>query len=127
MGIVLTILSPYFLTVQNIRSLLITASTLSLIGAALTIVLIAGEIDLSFAAMQAFAGSISALLIIEAGVPWPLGHRAGGRHRHWGRSRERCGHRYRATPDLHHDPRDARDCPGDSLPLNGRTAGLELP
>ena len=73
MGIVLTILSPYFLTVQNIRSLLITASTLSLIGAALTIVLIAGEIDLSFAAMQAFAGSISALLIIEAGVPWPLG------------------------------------------------------
>ena len=73
MGIVLTILSPYFLTVQNIRSLLITASTLSLIGAALTIVLIAGEIDLSFAAMQAFAGSVSAMLIIEAGVPWPLG------------------------------------------------------
>ena len=73
MGIVLTILSPYFFTVQNIRSVLITASTLALIGAALTIVLIAGEIDLSFAAMQAFAGSISALLIIEAGVPWPLG------------------------------------------------------
>ena len=36
MGIVLTILSPYFFTVQNIRSVLITASTLSLIGAALT-------------------------------------------------------------------------------------------
>lgn len=73
MCIVLTILSPYFFTVQNIRSLLISASTLALIGAALTIVLIAGEIDLSFAAMQAFAGSISAILIIEAGVPWPLG------------------------------------------------------
>jgi ribose/xylose/arabinose/galactoside ABC-type transport system permease subunit len=73
MWIVLTILSPYFFTVQNIRTLLISASTLSLIGAALTIVLIAGEIDLSFAAMQAFAGSVSAILIIEAGVPWPLG------------------------------------------------------
>lgn len=73
MCIVLTILSPYFFTVQNIRSLLISASTLALIGAALTIVLIEGEIDLSFAAMQAFAGSVSAILIIEAGVPWPLG------------------------------------------------------
>lgn len=73
MCIVLTILSPYFFTVQNVRSLLISASTLALIGAALTIVLIEGEIDLSFAAMQAFAGSVSAILIIEAGVPWPLG------------------------------------------------------
>ncbi len=73
MWIVLTILSPYFFTVANIRTLLISASTLSLIGAALTIVLIAGEIDLSFAAMQAFAGSVSAILIIKAGVPWPLG------------------------------------------------------
>jgi ribose/xylose/arabinose/galactoside ABC-type transport system permease subunit len=73
MWVTLTILSPYFLTVQNVRSLLISASTLSLIGAGLTIVLIAGEIDLSFAAMQAFAGSVAALLIIKSGVPWPLG------------------------------------------------------
>jgi ribose transport system permease protein len=73
MWIVLSVLSPYFFTVENIRTILITASTLSLLGAALTIVLIAGEIDLSIAAMQAFAGSIAAVLIIEAGVPWPLG------------------------------------------------------
>src|SRR6266508_554899 len=73
MWIALTIMSPYFFTGENVRSLLIAASTLSLIGAGLTIVLIAGEIDLSFAALQAFAGSISALLIIKSGVPWPLG------------------------------------------------------
>src|SRR5947207_12336083 len=72
MWIVLTIASPYFLTVQNVRSLLIAASTLSLVGAGLTIVLIAGEIDLSFAAMQAFVGSIVALLVIKAGVAWPV-------------------------------------------------------
>lgn len=72
MWVALRFLSPYFLTVQNVRSLLISASTLSLIGAGLTIVLIAGEIDLSFAAMQAFAGSIAALLIVKSGVPWPL-------------------------------------------------------
>ena len=73
MWIVLAILSPYFFTVDNIRTILISASSLSLIGAALTIVLIAGEIDLSIAAMQAFAGSVAAVLIIEAGVPWPIG------------------------------------------------------
>jgi len=72
MWITLTVLSPYFFTGENVRSLLIAASTLSLIGAGLTIVLIAGEIDLSFAALQAFAGSISALLIIKSGVAWPI-------------------------------------------------------
>jgi ribose transport system permease protein len=73
MWVALTFASPFFLTIQNVRNLLIAASTLSLVGAGLTIVLIAGEIDLSFAAMQAFVGSISALLIIKAGVPWPVG------------------------------------------------------
>src|ERR1700730_10774141 len=72
MWVALTLASPYFLTVQNVRNLLIAASTLSLTGAGLTIVLIAGEIDLSFAAMQAFVGSISALLAIKAGISWPL-------------------------------------------------------
>jgi ribose transport system permease protein len=73
MWVALTVASPFFLTIQNVRNLLIAASTLSLVGAGLTIVLIAGEIDLSFAAIQAFVGSIAALLIIKAGVPWPLG------------------------------------------------------
>jgi len=71
--IVFSFTAPYFFTVQNVVNLLTIASTLSLIGAGLTIVLIAGEIDLSFAAMQAFVGSVAAVLIINAGVPWPLG------------------------------------------------------
>jgi ribose/xylose/arabinose/galactoside ABC-type transport system permease subunit len=71
--LVLTILSPYFFTPQNLLNLLIAASTLSLIGAGLTIVLIAGEIDLSFGAVEAFVGSLAAVLIINAGLPWPVG------------------------------------------------------
>jgi ribose/xylose/arabinose/galactoside ABC-type transport system permease subunit len=71
--IVFTFTAPYFLTVQNVVNLLTIASTLSLIGAGLTIVLIAGEIDLSIAAMQAFAGSIAAVLVINHGVSWPVG------------------------------------------------------
>lgn len=69
----LALTSPYFLTVQNIRNVFVAASTLALIGAGLTIVMIVGEIDLSVAAMQAFAGSIAALLIINKGVSWQLG------------------------------------------------------
>jgi ribose/xylose/arabinose/galactoside ABC-type transport system permease subunit len=65
--------APYFFTVQNVINLLTIASTLSLIAAGLTIVLIAGEIDLSFAAMQAFVGSVAAVVIINHGVWWPLG------------------------------------------------------
>jgi ribose transport system permease protein len=71
--LVLTILSPYFFTGPNLLNLLIAGSTLSLIGAGLTIVLIAGEIDLSFGAMEAFVGSLAALIIIKGGVPWPVG------------------------------------------------------
>lgn len=71
--VVLTILSPYFFTGPNLLNLLIAGSTLSLVGAGLTIVLIAGEIDLSFGAMEAFVGSLAALLIIKGGLPWPVG------------------------------------------------------
>jgi ribose transport system permease protein len=71
--IALSVLSPYFATLDNIRNLLVASSTVALIAAGLTIVMIAGEIDLSFAAMQAFAGSLSAILIIQQGLPWPVG------------------------------------------------------
>lgn len=71
--IVLSFLSPYFFTFSNIRNILIAASTVALIGAGLTVVLIAGEIDLAFAAMQAFAGAVSAVLVTRLGLDWPLG------------------------------------------------------
>lgn len=70
--IALSIASPYFLTVDNIRNIFVSASTLALIGAGLTLVMIAGEIDLSVGAMQAFAGSIAAEFAITQGLPWPV-------------------------------------------------------
>lgn len=73
LGIVLATLSPYFFTVQNVLNIFISASSLALVGFGLTIVLIAKEIDLSFGTMEAFAGSIAAILIINSGFPWPLG------------------------------------------------------
>src|SRR4051812_44293944 len=69
----LSLASPYFFTLANIRNILIATASLSLVGAGLTVVLIAGEIDLSFAAMQAFAGAVAAVLITKLDVPWPVG------------------------------------------------------
>jgi ribose/xylose/arabinose/galactoside ABC-type transport system permease subunit len=71
--VLISIGSPYFFTLSNLRILLIIASTLALICAGLTIVMIAGEIDLSIGAMQAFAGTIAALIIHSTDIPWPIG------------------------------------------------------
>jgi ribose/xylose/arabinose/galactoside ABC-type transport system permease subunit len=70
---ILSIGSPYFLDVRNIGDLLIIASTLALVSAGLTIAMIAGEIDLSIGTMQAFVGTLSALILSTTGIPWPLG------------------------------------------------------
>lgn len=72
MWVALSFASPYFFTWQNVSNLLIAGSSLALIGAGLTIVLITGEIDLSFAAMQAFVGSGAAVLMVNVHWPWPL-------------------------------------------------------
>lgn len=71
-GAILAFASPHFLTVPNLRNVLVQASTLSLIAAGLSVVLIAGEIDLSFATVQALAGSIAAVLMVRVGVPWQI-------------------------------------------------------
>jgi ribose/xylose/arabinose/galactoside ABC-type transport system permease subunit len=71
--VVLSFASPYFFTLDNISNLLIAASTMCLIGAGLTVVLIAGEIDLAFAAMQAFTGAVAAILITKLHLFWPVG------------------------------------------------------
>jgi putative multiple sugar transport system permease protein len=70
--VILALRTQYFFTVPNIRNVLVQASTLSIIAAGLSIVLIAGEIDLAFATIQAFVGSIAAVLMVEAGFPWPV-------------------------------------------------------
>jgi len=71
--IALSFASPYFFTLDNVRNLLIAAATMCLIGAGLTVVLIAGEIDLAFAAMQAFTGAVAAILITKLHIFWPVG------------------------------------------------------
>ncbi len=71
--VVLTFASPYFLTTANLLNLLLQSSTIGILAAAFTIVLIAGEIDLSLTSVQALATTLAAVLIITHELAMPLG------------------------------------------------------
>jgi ribose/xylose/arabinose/galactoside ABC-type transport system permease subunit len=76
-GIGLSFVSPYFLTVSNLMNVLLQAATVSIVAAGLTVVLIAGEIDLSIGSLIGMTGSVAAVLIIKSGYPVALGILAG--------------------------------------------------
>lgn len=69
----LSFVSPYFLTVSNLLNVLLQAATVSIVAAGLTVVLIAGEIDLSIGSLIGMTGSVAAVLIIKSNCPVPLG------------------------------------------------------
>ncbi len=71
-GAVLSFASPHFLSVSNLTNVFVQASTLAIIAAGLSVVLIAGEIDLSFATIQALVGSVAAVLMVRSDIPWPV-------------------------------------------------------
>lgn len=72
-GIGLSFVSPYFLTISNLMNVLLQAATVSIVAAGLTVVLIAGEIDLSIGSLIGMTGSVAAVLIIKSNCPVPLG------------------------------------------------------
>ena len=66
-----TILSPYFLTLQNIMNVLMFASILSIRASGLTIAMILGGLDISQNSVGAVAALLAALAA-SAGAPWWL-------------------------------------------------------
>lgn len=76
LAIVLSFLSPVFLTVDNLLQVLLQASINLLIALGMTFVIITGGIDLSVGSVAAFAGLIAAMLM-KAGIFWPLAIVAG--------------------------------------------------
>ena len=71
LGTVWAVLSPYFLTLQNIMNVLMFASILAIRASGLTVSMILGGIDVS----QNAVGAVSALLAAlasSAGAPWWL-------------------------------------------------------
>src|SRR5579872_108624 len=67
--IALSIASPYFLTSSNISILFLQSSTVGILAAGFTLVLLTGEIDLSFASVEALAGTVAAIIIVQRHVP----------------------------------------------------------
>ena len=73
----LALASPYFFTQQNILNILLQSSTVGILAAGVTLVLIAGEIDISVASVQALAATVAASVIILHGQSLVLGIAAG--------------------------------------------------
>jgi ribose transport system permease protein len=75
--LVLSFVSPFFLTVTNLMNVLLQAAPASIIAAGLTVVLINGEIDLSLGSLIGMTGSVAAVSIIKDGCPVFIGILAG--------------------------------------------------
>ncbi|MBD3942467.1 ABC transporter permease [Microbacterium sp. NEAU-LLC] len=72
LGILFSILSPYFLTERNFANLMNQAATLVVLGIALVFVLLLGEIDLSAGVTGGVGMALFVVLNAQFHVPWPL-------------------------------------------------------
>jgi ribose transport system permease protein len=68
----LSIASPYFLTHTNLSSVLRQTAVINIMALGMTLIIVAGGIDLSVGAILAFAGLVGAKAM-ESGAPIPLG------------------------------------------------------
>jgi ribose transport system permease protein len=65
--IVLSFMSPYFLTIPNILNIIRQVSIIAIVSFGMTMVILTGGIDLSVGSMLAFAGAISAGMMVNSG------------------------------------------------------------
>ncbi len=70
--VALSLLSPYFLTVQNLSSVARQIAVINIIALGMTLIIISGGIDLSVGSVMAFAG-ICGTTLLQAGAPLALG------------------------------------------------------
>jgi ribose/xylose/arabinose/galactoside ABC-type transport system permease subunit len=69
----LSVASTHFLTSENILNILLQASNIGIMACGMTLVIIAGEIDLSVGSVEALAGSIAAVLMVNFQQPAVIG------------------------------------------------------
>lgn len=71
--VVLSVSSPLFLTTKNQLSILQGAAYFGIVALAMTLVIVAGEIDISVGSMAALASSMLGVLVAKHGMSLPLG------------------------------------------------------
>jgi ribose/xylose/arabinose/galactoside ABC-type transport system permease subunit len=69
MFIVLSIVADNFFTVPNLMNILLQASTIGIMAAGMTVVIIAAEIDLAVASVQTLAAVCVSMLLTRLGMP----------------------------------------------------------
>jgi ribose/xylose/arabinose/galactoside ABC-type transport system permease subunit len=62
-------IAPHFASLDNLSSILTQTSVTAIVAVGMTMVIIAGEIDLSVGASVGLAGTLFALFIVKAGMP----------------------------------------------------------
>ena len=72
LGVLLTVLSPYFLTLSNAVDLIESYSVTTVLALGVFVVLVAGGIDISFAATASVAQYVTAYVATAWGLPAPL-------------------------------------------------------
>jgi ribose/xylose/arabinose/galactoside ABC-type transport system permease subunit len=68
-GLVLGILSPRFLSLDNLLNVMTNASLVAILGLGMTLAIASGNFDLSVGSTAAFAGCVSFSLVPSIGVP----------------------------------------------------------
>lgn len=69
LGIAMSLLSPYFLSVSNFLNILLATSTIGVLAIGATFVIGSGGLDLSLGSVMGLAGVVGAWLGVEAGLP----------------------------------------------------------
>lgn len=70
--IVLSILSPHFLTYVNLSQVVVEAAVTAIIAVGMTLVIVTAGIDLSVGSIAALCGVLGAMLMVRAHLPWQL-------------------------------------------------------
>lgn len=71
--IILGLLTQKFFTARNLENLLLESSEIGILAIGTTAVLITEEIDLSIGSIEGLAAVTVGILVVQDGVPWPLG------------------------------------------------------
>src|SRR5438094_393550 len=103
--VALSILSPYFLTVQNLSSVARQSAVITVMSLGMTLVMISGGIDLSVGSVMAFAGICVTMMLalhslLSGALRWDSGAQVPCRHlRLRGGVDGLCGDDRRLAPD----------------------------
>jgi ribose/xylose/arabinose/galactoside ABC-type transport system permease subunit len=68
-GILLTVLTPHFLRVDNLLNMLTNASVVAIVGLGMTLAIASGNFDLSVGSTAAFSSCITFSLVSTLGIP----------------------------------------------------------